>query len=271
MPETVALLSDIHGNSPALEAVLEDVRHAGCTRLFVLGDIVNGVDPGGCVALLRAQDGAVCLKGNAEHYTLTPDLDRLPRREEPEHAILIRLIQWYRSRLSQADIVWLQSLPDIVMWNGWCLVHDSPLDRLFPERWRLPGVDDQYQEWFFHSPGVEPHPTDLLGWMASQQVSCVFCAHTHMPRMERVDGKLICNTGSAGLPLDGDTRAAWVMAELAPSGFVDVAFRRVAYDVDLILRLFDSATDNPDYERPAMRHAYREMLRTGIHWRAHLR
>jgi predicted phosphodiesterase len=270
MSERIALLSDVHGNSPALQAVLEDVRRAGCARLFVLGDLINGVDPRGCVDLLRAQAGAVCLKGNAEHYTLTPDLEHLPRREEPEQAKLVRLIQWYRSRLPQADLDWLDGLPDIVMWNGWCLAHDSPLDRLFPDRWRLPGIDDRHQEWFFHSAGVVPCLAEVFDWMAARQVSCVFCAHTHLPRLDRVDGRLICNTGSVGLPLDGDSRAGWVLAERAPSGIVEVAFRRVAYDVGQAIDLFEEGADNPDHESPAMHRAYREMLRTGIHWKAHL-
>ena len=54
MPEKIAILSDIHGNSPALRAVLKDIHNTGCTKLFALGDVFNGIDPNGCLDLLRA-------------------------------------------------------------------------------------------------------------------------------------------------------------------------------------------------------------------------
>ena len=53
MTTKIALLSDIHGNSPALQAVLNDMRNQECTQVFMLGDIVNGVDPHGCIQLLH--------------------------------------------------------------------------------------------------------------------------------------------------------------------------------------------------------------------------
>lgn len=53
IPTKVALLADIHGNSPALQAVLKDIQHNECSQVFVLGDIINGVDPHGCIELLQ--------------------------------------------------------------------------------------------------------------------------------------------------------------------------------------------------------------------------
>ena len=80
MSAKTAILSDIHGNSPALKAVLEDVRREGCTEVFVLGDIVNGVDPGGCLDLLAGRGDITFVKGNAEFHLLTPDLNAFPLR-----------------------------------------------------------------------------------------------------------------------------------------------------------------------------------------------
>ena len=115
-----AVLSDIHGNSPALQTVLADVDREGCARLFFLGDIVNGADPHGCIALLRAwdqRDGRElnCIQGNTEAFTLTPGLESLPRREEPENQELIQLITWFREHLTPADIKWLEGLPDVLV------------------------------------------------------------------------------------------------------------------------------------------------------------
>ena len=84
---TTALFSDIHGNSPALRAVLADIQRAGCTRVFMLGDLINGIDPHGCVTALRewATTTGVeleCLKGNGEEYLLTPDREALRKALE---------------------------------------------------------------------------------------------------------------------------------------------------------------------------------------------
>ena len=73
MSNKIALLSDIHGNSPALEATLKDIERQDCSQVFMLGDIINGVDPHGCIELLRnwANSNNVelaCIQGNAEAY-----------------------------------------------------------------------------------------------------------------------------------------------------------------------------------------------------------
>ena len=154
MPQKTAILSDIHGNSPALEAVLDDVYGAGCARVFVLGDVINGVDPSGCLALLRDCEDVVCLKGNAEHYLLTPDLDCFPKRYEPLYRSVIDLLWWWQARISDAAMAWMQHWPDLLFWNGACLAHDSPLDRLHPEDWHLPGIEDKYQELCYHARGI---------------------------------------------------------------------------------------------------------------------
>lgn len=87
MVTKIALLSDIHGNSPALQAVLADMQNQGCTQVFMLGDIINGVDPHGCIQLLRewcAKNNAelTCIKGNGEEYLLTPDQDAIPDQDK---------------------------------------------------------------------------------------------------------------------------------------------------------------------------------------------
>jgi predicted phosphodiesterase len=271
MPKT-AILSDIHGNSPALEAVLADVDLQGCSRLFFLGDIVNGADPHGCVALLRAW-GEVsgreiyCVQGNAEAYTFTPNLDALPRREEPENQSLITLITWFRAHLSPADLEWLRSLPDILILDEICLAHDSPLDRLFPQRWHKPGLANDYQEWFYHGPGIKnldgPRLAELLAWMELRGITHLFCGHSHEPFIRQVGPRLICNAGAVGFPLDGDPRPSWVLWN------GEVTLRRVTYDIERAVDMID-ANDYPTLENPTMRRAYKQMFRTGIHWRAHL-
>lgn len=279
LPKT-AILSDIHGNSPALEAVLEDIDRMDCEQILVLGDMINGVDPGGSLALIRGLgERAICISGNAELYTLTPDLDELPDRHDPQHTSLIRLIGWFRSHLSDEDLAWLARLPDHVIWQGACLVHDSPLDRFFPDTWRIPGLAEKYQEWYYHSPGISDRMAEegwqrLWGWMETQQVWAVFCGHTHAPFIRHHAGQWVGNAGGVGYPLDGDPRPSWLLLEgLADHATRDdftITIRRVSYDIERVLGMID---DHPDYlawEDPRQRSAYKKMLQTGIHWRFHL-
>jgi predicted phosphodiesterase len=274
MIERTALIADIHGNTPALRAVLEDVRAVGCTRLFMLGDIINGLDPAGCIDLLRAAwPDAAGIKGNAEHYLLTPRLDAFPLREDPAYAEHIEHILWWRAQLTSAQLEWLTALPDVITWGRACMVHDSPLDRMFPERWHRPEVEPIYQELYFHSKGIHPDLSDdLLGqltsWMGSAGVEIFFCGHTHVPFYREAAGRAICNVGSVGMPLDGNPDAAWALVEDGPGGTRQVTIRRVAYDIGQILALL-AQIDYPSMDQPHRRESYATMLTTGIHWRVH--
>jgi predicted phosphodiesterase len=270
-----ALLADIHGNSPALRAVLKDIEQEGCTRWFVLGDIINGHDPAGCVDLLQSRPEYIqALKGNAENYLLTPELETFPKSHESFYPDLIRLLRWYEQRLSPAQLSWLSGLPDIIRWNGACLAHDSPLDRLFAAQRFIPGIDPKYQELIFHSPGIYPETTgeqlqQVLNWMASDSVSQVYIGHTHVPFIAWHGSRLLCNVGSVGAPLDGDPHPTWVLVEQSPGELPVVTIRRVEYEIDEILEMADANADYPDFNQPGMQRAYKMMLQTGIHWRVH--
>ena len=122
--EKTALLSDIHGNAIALQAVLDDVREQGCRRIFVLGDIINGMDPSGCITILKAVENILCIKGNAEHYVLTPDLDSFPRRDESFYPGLLELLRWWHQHMSQGTRA-ISSVNNL-LYNGMISIHDQP-------------------------------------------------------------------------------------------------------------------------------------------------
>ena len=271
-----ALLADIHGNSPALRAVLGDIKRVGCSHLFVLGDIINGQDPAGCVDLLLSAPGIVkALRGNAENYLLTPELESFPNRHEPLYTSLIRLLQWYDHHLSPAHRSWLSDLPQTILWNGACLAHDSPLDRLNAKHNAAPGLDPRYHELVCHSPGIYPNTSGaqlepVLSWMKTNAVSQVYIGHTHVPFIAWHDLRLLCNVGSVGMPLDGDPRATWVLVEQSPGELPVITIRRVEYEIKKILEIVDSNPDYPDFDQPGMHSAYKKMLQTGNHWRVHL-
>jgi len=271
-PEKIALLSDIHGNSPALRAVLDDVARQDCARVFVLGDIINGVDPHECMELLRSIGDVTCILGNAESGLLTPDLDLFPTHRESMYADLVRLFGWYRAHLTQVDLEWLRQLPATWRWDGAYLVHDSPADRVLVEETCPPEIDGKYREFIYHGKGIKPNLSDaefaeIFAWMRSQHLSKMFCAHTHLPFYRRDGDRVICNVGSVGIPLDGDPRPSWVLLDEMES---KITIRRIDYAVDDYLAMIDQTTDYPDFSQPNFQRAYKKMLQTGVHWKAHL-
>lgn len=271
-----AILSDIHGNTPALEAVLDDIDRCGCSTIYNLGDVVAGFDPGGALGLVRGMGGRmISIKGNAEYYVLTPQLDELPDRDASYHPDLIQIVTFSRDRLTADDLDWLAALPDHLFVQGSCLVHDHPLDRFYPERWHIPGLAEIYQEWYFHSDGIskkmpEGKWYELWDWMEQQGQRTVFCGHTHEPFIRRQGDRVVCNAGGAGFPLDGDPRPSWVLLEGEPGSGCSLSIRRVEYDINRAIRMID-AVDYLGFQGPKRQNAYKKMIQTGIHWRVHER
>ncbi len=270
--EKTALLSDIHGNAVALQAVLEDVRAQGCRQIFVLGDIINGMDPSGCITILKAVENTRCIKGNAEHYLLTPDLDTFPRRDETMYRELLRTLEWWHQHMSQADFDFIRALPDSLHLDAWFMVHDSPLDREAVKQVELNGVDAKYREILFHGAGLpEKIAMDelqqILAFMDEKSVSALFIGHTHEPYIKHVNDKMICNPGSVGFTLDGDPLPSWVLCEQNESQ-KNFEVRRVGYDIHQAIRRM-TEVGFMDFAGVRQRNAYVKMLQTGIHWRAY--
>jgi predicted phosphodiesterase len=280
MTTRTAMLSDIHGNSVGLRAVLEDIQDQECTQVFMLGDIINGIDPHGCIRVLRdwcesREVPLSCLKGNGEAYLLTPDREALAGNTADWNLDMLQLTQWWEDHVSANDLEWLGSFHDLIRWNDACLVHDRPADRLFPQSWHNPAIAPKYQEWFFHSPGLEPD-MPAADWQAlwdlmdAHHFSQVFCGHSHVPFYREYQGRQVCNVGSAGASLDGDPRASWVLVTGAPAAQPDISIRRVAYDVEQFHRLIDQTPDYHGFQVPGYQQAYKQWFATGLHWKAHM-
>jgi predicted phosphodiesterase len=277
MSTRTAMLSDVHGNSVALRAVLEDIQDQRCTQLFMLGDIINGLDPHGCIRLLRdwSERGNVplsCLKGNGEAYLLTPDRNALASNAEEWNVDMLQLVQWWEDHLSADDMEWLGSFHDLIRWNNACLVHDRPSDRLTPQSWHNPAIAPKYQEWFYHAPGLTPQMPAadwqaLWALMDAHHFLQVFCGHSHIPFYREFEGRQVCNIGSAGASLDGDPRASWVLVTGSLGAQPEITIRRVAYDVGQFHRLIDQ-TPYHGFQVPGYREAYKKWFATGVHWKA---
>lgn len=221
-----ALISDIHANLPALEAVLEDIeRREGVAAIYHLGDLVGYAPwPNETVALLRDRH----IPGIAGNYDSTVATDYKhcgcryedARQEELSHLSY----EWTRRHVSPETKEFLAGLPfrmDVRPLGGhipgprMILIHGAPaLNTLY---------------W------TEDRPDTFCLKMAEQagaQRGDVLCfGHTHKPWHREVEGIHFVNTGSVGRPKDGDWRAGYVVLEVG-NAEAEVEFVRVEYDLD---------------------------------------
>ncbi|WP_445151731.1 metallophosphoesterase family protein [Baekduia sp. Peel2402] len=199
----LAILYDIHGNRPALEAVIEDARSLGADRWLLGGDYsVFGAWPVECVELLRAElgDEAVWLRGNWERWNV--EADAVPDWDAPQSAAA-----FVRSALGPDLIADLFALPASAVIDDTLFVHASPISDVEPFGPEASEDDDQ-----------------LLAGVAQERV--VF-GHSHLQFARRSAGGVeLVNPGSVGLPWDGDVRAAYATLE---DDALDL--HRVEYDV----------------------------------------
>jgi predicted phosphodiesterase len=193
----LGVLYDIHGNLPALERVLEDAGSVGVDRWLLGGDYgIPSPWPLETLERLEALPNAVWIRGNGERWTREPPSDR-PEVEEAYEAHLADVPDDVIERLYR--------LPAQAELDGILYVHGSPVSDVesFPPQ---PGDEDER----------------LLGGVHDRTV--VF-GHSHQQfRRPGPNGAQLVNPGSAGMPLDGDPRAAWATWD------GDFAFRRVEYD-----------------------------------------
>jgi predicted phosphodiesterase len=218
----VAVISDIHGNRHALEAVLDHVSETECEELWCLGDLVGyGAEPDACVELMRAH-AAVCLAGNHD-LGVTGEIDL-----ENFSDIAREAAEWTRQAISTGSREYLQSLDSSNENEAVGLYHASPRDPV----WEYVLSPLQAELCF----DTQPHRIALIG-------------HTHVALsfhradggsatgetrrdgeiLELAEGHWLLNPGSVGQPRDGDPRAGWLELDLDNW---TAAFRRTNYDIE---------------------------------------
>jgi diadenosine tetraphosphatase ApaH/serine/threonine PP2A family protein phosphatase len=194
----LALLYDIHGNLPALEAVIADAEDAGAERYFLGGDYtLFGGWPVECVERLTGLQ-ADWIRGNGERWTADPDAAPEPARGASALC---------RALLGAELVAELAALPEVHADGEVLFCHGSPISdvRSF-------------------LPDPAPDEAELLADVTAEQL--VF-GHTHLPFERTAErGIELLNPGSVGMPFDGDPRAAYAL--LHENGAVER--RRVAYD-----------------------------------------
>ena len=195
----LALLYDVHGNLPALEAVLADAEAQGATSFVLGGDYaLFGAWPEETVARLRELDAA-WIRGNGERWVADPRADDLPDAMRPAATAC-------RDALGEATAGELAALPFDHIHGNARFVHASPVSDM---RSFLPEPADEDAE--------------LLEGVTARHL---VCGHTHLPFLREASGIDLLNPGSVGMPFDGDPRAAYALVhdDGAPE------HRRVEYD-----------------------------------------
>jgi predicted phosphodiesterase len=210
----VAVLSDIHGNLTAFEAVLADIRQVSPDLVLHGGDLADGgSSPIEIVDRLRDL-GWQGVMGNTDEMLVEPNsLENFASQSSAPLALWAAVRQIAlatRDMLGEKRLAWLRELPRVKTQEGFALLHATP-----ESCWRAPATEatDAELETIYGSLG---RPVVVFG-------------HTHLPSIRDIAGypRLLINTGSVGLPYDGDPRASYlILDEGRPS------IQRVEYNLE---------------------------------------
>jgi diadenosine tetraphosphatase ApaH/serine/threonine PP2A family protein phosphatase len=229
MPAPIAFISDIHGNLPALRAVLADIAEQEVSEIICLGDVVGyGGQPAECVDLLRER-GIQTLKGNHDSMVA----DGVPIWEGVG-VMMAMMWDWTQHALTVDHRQWLHELPMTLEQPGFQAVHAMLRQ---PEEW----------DYVFTAAQAAAH-------FAHQVKPLCFIGHTHRPALwvegeddernimslESLDKtrKQVINVGSVGQPRDEDEKACYLLYR---PGQQDVTWRRVPYDISAAQRAIEDA------------------------------
>jgi predicted phosphodiesterase len=212
----IAIVSDIHGNRTAFEAVLEDLRQTSPDLILHGGDLAaSGASPAGIVDRIRDL-GWHGVAGNVDEMlwrpeSLTEFANQAPQLEAL-WAATREIATATRDALGEERLAWLRGLPRIQTLGSMALVHASP-------------------ESLWRSPAPEASDAELESTYGPLGRPIAVYAHIHRSYIRTVSGMIVANTGSVSLSYDGDRRAAYLLLDDSQP-----TIRRVEYDIDTELR-----------------------------------
>jgi predicted phosphodiesterase len=218
----VAIVSDIHGNRQAFEAVLDAIEASDCEELWCLGDLVGyGADPDACVELAR-RHAAICLAGNHD-MGVRGDL----RLEQFSRGAALAA-RWTQERITEETRDYLNGLKPAMLDEQVGLYHASPRDPVWEYVLSALQADLCLD--------AQTHRVCLIG---HSHVALSFCripgeaasgqTRADGEELDLDEGEWLVNPGSVGQPRDGDPRAAWLELDLDSGTAV---YQRVEYDID---------------------------------------
>jgi len=243
----LAILSDIHANLPALEAVLADIDDGDAEELWCLGDVVGyGAQPDDCARLV-AEHCALCLAGNHDLAVLG-DLDI-----ESFSPVAAEAVRWTAEVAEEGTLEFLRGLEPADETHDVALYHASPRDPvweyvLWPDQAaecieaqaaRVAMIGHSHVALYFTSedgdPAADPAPASVARARGSQAGDGTI--------LDLAEGRWLINPGSVGQPRDGDSRAAWMEFD---TDRWTATYRRVEYEIDRAAEAI-AAADLPDH------------------------
>jgi putative phosphoesterase len=209
----IAIISDIHGNLTALDAVLADLRQQKPDVVFHGGDLpYGGSHPAEVIDCIVAE-GWMGVMGNTDEMLWDTSARAALEASAPKLKPLFKALfdlcgPATRKMIGESRLAWLRALPAELRLENLALMHASP-----GNLWRAPmdtADDAELQN------AYRPLKAEIV----------VYC-HIHRPFIRKIGNMTVCNTGSVGSPYDGDPRSSYLMIDNGKP-----AIRRVAYDVE---------------------------------------
>lgn len=239
----VAIVSDIHGNRHAFQAVLDDIAATAAAETWCLGDLVGyGAEPDACVDLAQRRT-TICLAGNHDlAVTGELSLDEFSRGAE----IAAR---WTREVMDPASVDWLRSLSTHDEDRSVGLYHASPRDPVW-EYVLSALLAELCLDAQKHRVCVVGHSHVALSFVRRESELATGEPRRGGDDLDLAEGEWLLNPGSVGQPRDGDPRAAWMLLDLDAR---TASWRRVDYDIGgaqaaiRAARLPDSLADRLGY------------------------
>lgn len=205
----IAIISDIHSNLEALEAVLNDISKKDVNETICLGDLVGyGANPNEVIDLIKKKN-IKCIKGDHDLNSVT--LEKLENFNEQEQESL----KFTNKLLTEENKTFLKELPEILEINNknkLLAVHASPDEHFYKHI--SPNSDE-----------------DLIkDMLEDQKVNAIVCGHTHLPDLKKFELKIFMNPGSVGQPRNNNSKAQYAIVDLDNLNIVTL--ETVEYDID---------------------------------------
>ena len=231
MKHRIAILSDIHGNTTALKAVLSDAKRQEATEYWLLGDIfLPGPGENDLLALLKDLPITATVRGNWDDCVLEA-LDGQYGLEDLQEVQLLRMTQYLMERMDPDQIAWLRSLP---------MIAKKEIDGLrFSLSHNLPDKN-------YGSDLLVDNDTDNFDQLLDEETDVAVYGHVHKQLLRYgSQGQQIINPGTIGMPyFDWEAlknhRAQYAVIEVEDGELVNILFRKVAYDYEAELELAKS-------------------------------
>lgn len=223
----IAIVSDIHGNYPALEAAVKDAKAKGARKIFCAGDLTGyGPFPAEVVDFVKSRRIPTVI-GNYDRKLLRGKnaMQSLRKKMKPYKW---KILDWTRDQIGAKGRRYLGKLPEAFREQVYgrvdlMMVHGSPISE---NDTILPSIT----------------PAALRKKMNCKPPHILVCGHTHIPFVKRISNTLVVNCGSAGHPVDGDPRPAYALVRIEKASKPSARIVRFEYPVEQVLAAIENSS-----------------------------